>query len=401
MDTSPKTRFFKLIQDFRFIAVIFILCVIVVSIQKMVHPGYNNNFTIFRMSFYHLMQHLNMYVPYPQEHNDVFLYNPSFPVLFAPFAIPPIQLGIILWISISAFLFFVTVRLLPIKDSSKVFIYYFSIIELVTALERCQTNPIIAILIMLAFIAVEREQLFRATLYTNLGFFIKGYGAVSGIFYFLKNPKFKTFLMLGFWFIVIFALPLIFYSPKEIITLYQQWYASLSEKFNKNTQLDSHIGGVSLMCILINLFRTPASQIPDAIKYIEFSGYFIIIFTTAYLAWRKNYEQVKWYMLAYVLIWVIIFNHASESSTYIVAIPGVAIWYLASPRGYLEKSLLIITFILSVLSPTDIFDLLIPKFKQEVIQQYALKALGPSLIWFYIQISLFLPQKKVRNEARI
>ena len=185
MNTKKQSGFLKLIQDFRFIAVIFILCVIVVSIQKMVHPGFNNNFTIFRMSFFHLMHHLNLYIPYPAEHNDVFLYNPSFPVLFAPFAIPPIQIGIILWISFSAFMFFTAVRMLPIKDSSKVFIYYFSIIELVTALERCQTNPMIAVLIMLAFIAVEREQIFKATLFTNLGFFIKGYGAVTGIFYFL------------------------------------------------------------------------------------------------------------------------------------------------------------------------------------------------------------------------
>ncbi len=401
MNTNRQSRFLKLIQDFRFIAVIFILCVIVVSIQKMVHPGFNNNFTIFRMSFFHLIHHLNMYVPYPAEHNDVFLYNPSFPVLFAPFAIPPIQIGIILWISFSAYLFFITVRMLPIKDSSKVFIYYFSIIELVTALERCQTNPMIAILIMLAFIAVEREQIFKATLFTNLGFFIKGYGAVTGIFYFLKKPRIRTFLLLAFWFIVIFALPLIFYSPREIVILYQQWLGSLGEKFNKNTLLDTHTGGVSIMCILVNLFRVPASEIPAAIKFIEFSGYIIIILTTVYLALKKNYERVKWYMLAYVLIWVIIFNHASESSTYIIAIPGVAIWYLASPRGYLEKTLLVITFILSVLSPTDIFDILIPKFKEEVIQRYAFKALGPSLIWIYIQISLFLPQKKVLNEAGI
>ena len=401
MNTRRQSKFVRLIHDFRFIAVIFILCVIVVSIQKMVHPGFNNNFTIFRMSFYHLLHHLNMYVPYPNEHNDVFLYNPSFPILFAPFAIPPIQVGIILWISFSAFLFFVSVRMLPIKDSSKVFIYYFSIIELVTALERCQTNPMIAVIIILAFIAVEREQLFRATLFTNLGFFIKGYGAVTGIFYFLKKPKISSFLLLAFWFIVIFALPLIFYSPKEIVTLYQQWLGSLSEKFDKNTLLDSHTGGDSIMCILINMFQIPSSEIPAAIKYIELSGYLIIILTTAYLALTKKYEFVKWYMLAYVLIWVIIFNHASESSTYIVAIPGVAIWYLASPRGFLEKTLLVITFILSVLSPTDIFDILIPKFKEEVIQRYALKALGPSLIWIYIQISIFLPIKPVHNESGI
>jgi len=330
-----------------------------------------------------------MYAEYPEEHRDVFLYNPSFAVLFAPFGILPRPLGMTVWIAFSAFLFFITVRMLPIKDSSKVFIYYFTIIELVTALERCQTNPMIAILIMLAFIFVEKEQFFKASLFTNLGFFIKGYGAVSGVFYFLKKPKFSTFLFLAFWFIIIFALPLIYYSPKGLIALYQQWTDSLMHKFDKN----SLTGGVSIMGIMVNLFK-----IRFTVESIEISGMIILFLTTVYLAFRKNYEQVKWFVLAYVLIWVIIFNHAAESSTYVIAISGVAIWYLSSPKRYLEKSLLVLTFILSVLSPTDIFpDYLREKF----IKPYALKALGPSLIWIYIQISFFIPQKKLSNESRI
>ena len=392
MGNTRRSKLFKLLQDTRFIAIIFVLCVAVVCFQKMIHPGYNNNFTIFRMSFFHFLNHYNLYLPYPNEHNDVFLYNPSFPILFSPFALPPIQLGIILWISFTAFMYFKTIQWLPVKESSRVFIYYFALIELVTSLERCQTNPMIAILIMLAFIAVEKQQLGKATLYTNLGFFIKGYGAVSGVFYFLKNPRIRSFVYLAIWFIVILALPLIFYSPKGLVVMYQQWTDSLLHKFDKN----SLSGGVSLMCILVNLFK-----VPFTVREIELAGYAIILITVAWLAWKRNYEEVKWYVLAYVLIWVIIFNHASESSTYIIAISGVAIWYLASPRGYLEKSLLIITFILSVLSPTDIFDILIPKFKEEVIQRYALKALGPSLIWLYIQLRLFLPQKQANHEAGI
>jgi carbon starvation protein CstA len=160
-------------------------------------------------------------------------------------------------------------------------------------------------------------------------------------------------------------------------------------KFDKN----SISGGVSIMGILVNLFKVPYS-----VESIEISGIIVLFLTMVYLALRRNYEQVKWFVLAYVLIWVIIFNHTAESSTYIIAISGVAIWFLASPRGYLEKGLLIITFILSVLSPTDIFpDYLREKF----IKPYALKALGPSLIFIYIQISFFLPQKQTPNGSRI
>jgi hypothetical protein len=380
-------QFKKLIQDFRFIALIYVLCVIVVSIQKYIMD--NNNFTIFQHSVFHFFDRLNMYLEYPKEHRDVFLYNPSFAVLFAPFGILPRPIGMAVWITFSAFLFFISVLLLPIKHNSKVFIFYFTIIELVTALERCQTNPMIAILILLAFTAVEKEQFFKASLFTNLGFFIKGYGAISGVFYFLKKPRIRTFLYLAFWFSIIFGLPLIYYSPKGLILLYQQWTSSLMQKFDKN----SLTGGVSIMGILVNLVKVPFS-----VKSIEITGTIILFLTTLYLAMRKNYEQVKWFVLAYVLIWVIIFNHTAESSTYVIAITGVAIWYLASKRGYLEKALLLITFILSILSPTDIF----PDYlKERLIKPYALKALGPSLIWIYIQISLFIPQRQAPNGSRI
>jgi len=330
-----------------------------------------------------------MYAEYPNEHWDVFLYNPSFAVLFAPFGILPRPVGMTVWIAFSAFLFFIAIRKLPVKDSSKVFIYYFTIIELVTALERCQTNPIIATLIIFAFISVEKEEFFKASLFTNLGFFIKGYGAISGVFYFLKKPKFRTFLYLAFWFIIIFALPLIYYSPKGLIGLYQQWTDSLLNKFDKN----SLTGDVSIMGILVRLFKVPIT-----VQSIETSGIVIFFLTMVYLALLRNYEQAKWFVLAYVLIWVIIFNHAAESSTYVIAICGVAIWYISSPKGYLEKSLLVLTFILSVLSPTDIF----PDYlKEKFVKPYALKALGPSLIWIYIQISFFMPKKQLSNESRI
>jgi hypothetical protein len=55
------------------------------------------------------------------------------------------------------------------------------------------------------------------------------------------------------------------------------------------------------------------------------------------------------------------------------------------------------TFILTVLSPTDMFpDSLYKKY----VLPYSLKALGPSLIWLKIQISLFLPEIKLLKDAR-
>jgi hypothetical protein len=121
------------------------------------------------------------------------------------------------------------------------------------------------------------------------------------------------------------------------------------------------------------------------------------ISTVIIIILRKNYERVKALFLAYIMIWVIIFNHESESATYIIACTGVAIWYIYSSRSLVDKVLLVLTFILTVLSPTDIFpDTLFRKY----VHPYALKALGPSLIWLKMQVSFYLPEKILPENVR-
>jgi hypothetical protein len=56
-----------------------------------------------------------------------------------------------------------------------------------------------------------------------------------------------------------------------------------------------------------------------------------------------------------------------------------------------------LTFILTVLSSTDIFpDFLYRKF----VFPFALKALGPSLIWLKIQFSLYFPENNILKYAQ-
>jgi hypothetical protein len=100
---------------------------------------------------------------------------------------------------------------------------------------------------------------------------------------------------------------------------------------------------------------------------------------------KKSYEEVKYLFLAYIMIWVVIFNQASESSTYIIASTGVAIWYVKSKKTVLDKILIILTFVLTVLSPSDIFPVYIRK---NFVDPYVLKAVGPLLIFIKIQVSL-------------
>src|ERR1700749_2267555 len=82
--------------------------------------GHNqNNFLIFRASYYHLIHHLNLYGSYPAEHDDMYYYGPLFPVFFAPFALPPKAIGLLLWELANAAAYLIAVNYLPLNISRK------------------------------------------------------------------------------------------------------------------------------------------------------------------------------------------------------------------------------------------------------------------------------------------
>jgi hypothetical protein len=94
-------------------------------------------------------------------------------------------------------------------------------------------------------------------------------------------------------------------------------------------------------------------------------------------------------------MWVILFNHASESSTIIIAVVGVAFWYLIAPKNKLTTYLTYFVFILTILSPTDIF----PRFiRVQYITPYNLKALPIVLIWVHLQYLVFTQKYLLPNE---
>ena len=104
-----------------------------------------------------------------------------------------------------------------------------------------------------------------------------------------------------------------------------------------------------------------------ALPYLRFSQY-------QHMAFRQT-------LLASVLMFVVLFSTGSESSGYITPFVGVVIWYTAAPwqRTHWDIALMVFVFILSSMSPSDLFPAYLRK---EWVQPYALKALPVTLIWF-------------------
>jgi hypothetical protein len=326
-----------------------------------------NNFKIFRTSYFHLRDLGRIYGEFLPDHRDVYIYGPPFAVLIAPISLLPFIPGAIAWVLLCTIIYFVAVNKLPLPQSSRNFILWFSLIELVTTIQNVQANSITAALMLFTFINLEKGKPFWAGLFVALAALTKVYGAIALSLYILYPDKIKNGLYFIFWMIVLMALPLLVVDFSTCVRLYKDWFDILSMKHD----IDS---GISI----VGIFRKFDPSFP---KYpVQFIG--ILLFLTGLIRYRQYHHiWFRYLLLASCMIWVIIFNHASESNTYIIAVTGACIWYQIQPKSKWLNAVMIFCFILTVLSPTDIFP---PSFRKNVLQAWCLKAVPCILIWICI-----------------
>ncbi len=361
-------------HDYRTLLGLWLILGIVAALAKM-HA--HNNFLIFRGVFWHTFQQLPLYVPYPAEYWDVNHYGPLFSLVIAPFAVVPEWLGLLLWcVALSLFLY-VAIRRSDMTKYQQLFILWFCAHELLTALFMQQFNVAIAAVVVLAFFLIEKERDTEAAFFIILGTFVKLYGIVGLAFFFFSKHKLRFVLSLIGWGIVLFAAPMLISSPEYIVGQYKEWYLCLVEKNGEN--LDAFSQNISVLGMARRIFGMSASDLwiilPAMLMfYLRFSQY-------KHVAFRQT-------LLASVLMFVVLFSTGSESSGYIIPFVGIVIWYTAAPwqRNGWDVALLVFAFVLSSMSPSDLFPAYIRK---EWVQPYALKALPVTLIWLKLCYEMY------------
>ncbi|MDB5149213.1 MAG: hypothetical protein JWQ57_3233 [Mucilaginibacter sp.] len=339
------------------------------------HQGFNN-YTIFKYNFLNTIHQHNLYAYQPEHYYDLNHYGPVFSIIMAPFAILPDGIGVILWVLFNAFVLFKAIQLLPLKKDQYVIVLLLCAHELMTASANVQSNPMIAALIILGFNFIKREQDFWAALMIALGAFIKLYGIVGLAFFFFSANKPKFVLSFIFWSAVLFVLPMAISSPSFIVQTYRDWYTDLVVKNSDNQHS-------SMQEICVTGFIRKTFQYQD-LKNIYVIGPALLLFGLSYLR-IGAYKVVQYQrlILSSVLIFAVIFSSSAESSTYIIAFVGVAVWFmnLDRPVTGFEISLLVLALLVTSLSPSDLF----PSFiRKQYIVPYKLKSIPCFLIWLKI-----------------
>jgi hypothetical protein len=332
--------------------------------QNGIHYQPLQNFAIFRNSFYHLIHHQNLYAQFDFEQWDFYRYSPAFALLFAPFALLPYAIGAVLWNLLNATSLYWAVRWVPsLDDRQKMLALWFMFLAMLNSVANAQSNALVAALMIFAWSAHERDKPDAPALLIVLATFIKLFGIFALLPCLLGRRRRPLLVFTTLWAAMFALAPLFVVTFNELGLLYRNWYATLVA-FNQARL------GISVMGFLKAwLHLAPPSN------YVVAAGVVILIATSL----LNRHQRIL--VMASVLIFVTIFNYAAESPSYIIAVAGVALWYFSQPRTPVNLALLAATFLLTMLSSTD----LIPRtFRHEFLEPYVVKVLPCLAVWLKI-----------------
>lgn len=352
---------------------------------KEVNSSSYNNFLIILYSTFDFWQGVDPYddwfhLSLKGRPLSVFIYLPLFSVLFTPFMLFPAWLGAFLWNFFTYTLFYKSIFNLPehFNFKNKKFIFFITCLLLFATMLSMQFNPIVAAIFLFSYTALEKKNYFLAILLISISGLTKVYGIIQ-FSMFLFYPKFwKNAIYSLLTMIILFAVPLIRYSPTELFALLNSWKEAIS--FHSTKQ-----GG-------FYSFYRPFYQLNDAIgNYATLISAVIFLVLIGLLLiklkkFKASFSKRAQY-LGVLMSWAILFSVGSELHTYVIAMTGYTIWYLVTKTNEIDTVLLWINFFLLAVFPIDIF---VPTFISKVVLgDLHLGIIVFSITWFIMVYKTF------------
>ncbi len=343
--------------------------------EEVIEYTKHNNYIIFSQSYHHLKNNQDLYIAYPDEHWDLFKYSPTFSVFFGLFASFPDWLGLNLWNLLNAFVLLSAVYYLPrLNNTQKGWLLLIVLLEFMGSMMGEQSNALIAGLLVFSFGLLENKKLLIASLCIVLTVFIKLFGVVGFALFLFYPQKWKLALYSLGWTLIMLLIPFIFIDYEQYMTLISSY---------GNMLTNDHIisNGFSVIGWLNSWFSLNVSSLP-----VVLIGAGVFLLPLARIRAYK-YFSFRYLTLASVLLWIVIFNHKAESPTYVLAMTGVALWFIEGKKSPINIALLVLALVLTSLSSTDIFPTYL---RTDYIQPYAIKAFPCILIWMKIIYDMML-----------
>jgi hypothetical protein len=334
-----------------------------------------NNYLIYKGVFYHTLRKTNLYDFYPTEFADKNHYGIIYSLIIAPFTFLPNAVSIVIYQAIQLYLLNYVIRKLPLSALKQNLLLLFILLEALANCQNVQINTFIAFVMVGAYVWIHNKQEMKAAFVTMLGFFVKLYGIVGlGLFFFVKRKPIYILALIGSS-IILYLLPLFITNFDFLNQSYLDWFVELQSKNGTNSDLENIHQNMSAIGFFMKISRNNTFNI----LYIVLPAFiFQLLPLVRYKLFQHQAFQMKY--LASLMMFIILFNTATETSTFIIGTTGAGIWWLNNETYTSKKILWFMAFVLflGTISTTD----LVPKyFNVEVVRKYSLKAFPYLIVW--------------------
>ena len=339
--------------------------------------GFPNDFAIFRASFWNLLANRDLYVLRLDQARDYFKYSPSFALLFAPFAVLPFVAGLFLWNVVNALAIFFALRLLLPRDQ---WALAQALVALPTlrSIQSSQSNALVAALIIFAFVSYERAWLWRGGISTALGAVTKIFPLAALTFALPRPDRVRAILITIGSTAILVALPLLVISPAALVAQYESWGALQGR--------ETALVGSSAM----ELFRDAGITWPAWPVQLIASAVVLAVLVLRMRDW--NDRKLRLHFLGFVMVFCVVFNHRAERQSAVIALCGMVVWYLVSPRSTWRTALFAIVYFLVALTSSS----LMPDAIKQILSAQLRFSIPLTIVWLVMLGELAL----VRNNRR-
>jgi len=332
----------------------------------------SNNFRVFRAATRNLLAGHDLYAAHPEQHFDYYKYSPTFALLFAPLAYLPFAVAFLCWSLLNVLLLrYALERLLPQRQATLALGLLY--LEALLAMQYGQSNALVAALMVLAFIALERGRQLEAASELVLGASIKLF-PLALLPLALVHPRRWRFgaLFLAVATLLV-ALPLVAVPAAELAAQYRSWRAiEATDTLNR---------GYSLMQYL---YMWSGADWP--VWPVQLAGTALLVAPLALGRAHWPDADFRRLFLCSVLVYVVLFNHQSERATFVIGYTGIVVWYVSFAPSRVRNAILALTLLVMLVHDVDI----VPRWvKSEILIPYRIKGIPCLVAWFVMQAELF------------
>ncbi len=365
------------------VALLWLGAVIAATVQQGV-AHQNNNYLIFRAASLHLLHGKDLYAAYPALHFDFYKYSPSFALLFLPFAVLPFSLSMLLWNALNASALYVALGMvLPRRAATVARAIVF--LDMLGSMQNVQTNALVAALIIFTFAAYERRHTVLGSLAAVTGACIKLFPIAAMSFAIFHRDKVRVALAFATSTAVLLLMPLLVTPPATLLAQYASWRAIETK--------DALDRGFTVMEMLQLLVRGDWPNWP-----IQLLGTLLLV--TPLLVRRARWTEWEFrrLYLCSLLVYCVIFNHQSESPTFVIAVAGAGIWFAALTRPTrAEWALFGFLVVCTILASSEAM----PEAVQErLFNPYRFKTVPLIVLWAVLQYRLWQPARATTLATR-